>query len=110
MAERPLGVAILAILQMLGGLLMILAGSAIIALFPNIFTLIIGGAILILGLIGFIVGWGLWGLKSWAWMWAMIVNILSIILNIIQQNWFGLVIPVIIVLYLNQPNIKSRFR
>lgn len=108
--NRPLGVTILAILQLLGGILGILAGLAIVMVFPVLLTLIIGAVLLIVGLLGLIVGWGLYTMKSWAWMLAMILNIISIILGIINFDLISLIIPVIIVLYLNQADIKSRFR
>ena len=111
--ERPLGVTILAILQILGGLLMLVAGA--LASLAGIFIILfvaVGVAMLILGLLGVVVGFGLWGLKSWAWTWAMIVNILSIIFGLFNfgANFVSIVISLIIVIYLNQPDIKSRFR
>ena len=109
--KRPLGVTILAILQLLGGILGIFAGIAIVAVFPVIFTLIIGAVLLIVGLLGLIVGWGLYTMKSWAWMLAMILNIINIILAIYPTlNIVSMIIPLIIVIYLNQKDIKSRFR
>ncbi len=108
--DRPLGVTILAILQLLGGVISIFGGLAIVMIFPVIFTLILGVILLILGLLGLIVGWGLYTMKSWAWMLAMILNIINIIVAIINFDIASLIIPVIIVLYLNQADIKSRFR
>ncbi len=108
--DRPLGVTILAILQLLGGVISIFGGLAIVMIFPVIFTLILGAILLIVGLVGLIVGWGLYTMKSWAWMLAMILNIINIILAIINFDIVSLIIPVIIVLYLNQADIKSRFR
>ena len=108
--DRPLGVTILAILQLLGGIISVFGGLAIVMIFPVIFTLILGAILLIVGLVGLIVGWGLYTMKSWAWMLAMILNIINIILGIINFDLISLIIPVIIVIYLNQPDIKSRFR
>jgi len=108
--DRPLGVTILAILQLLGGVISIFGGLAIVMIFPVIFTLILGAILLIVGLVGLIVGWGLYTMKSWAWMLAMILNIINIIIAVIGFDLISLIIPVIIVIYLNQPDIKSRFR
>jgi len=113
--NRPLGVTILAILQILGGILGILGGSAALMLAlltPALILFIILAAILlIVGLLGLIVGWGLYTMKSWAWMLAMILNIINIILAIYPTlNIVSMIIPLIIVLYLNQKDIKSRFR
>ena len=71
---------------------------------------LIGGVMVILGLICLYIGMGLWNLKSWAWTWAMIANILSIVLNIVSFSIPGIIIPLIIVIYLNTPDIKSRFK
>ena len=109
--ERPLGVTILAILQILGGILMLLGGMLgmiIILVFPILGIIFV--VMLVIGIIELFVGYGLWGMKSWAWTWAMVINILNIILYIIQLDIVGLIIPLIIVIYLNQPDIKSRFR
>ena len=111
--ERPLGVTILAILQILGGLMMLVLGAlATLAGLLFILFAIVGVAMAILGLLGLVVGFGLWGLKSWAWTWAMIVNILTIIFGLfnLASNFVSIVISLIIVIYLNQPDIKRRFR
>jgi hypothetical protein len=110
--ERPLGIAILAILQILGALGVLIAGAGL-ALFGVIspFLAILGGIMLLFGFISFYVGYGLWNMKPWAWKVAIIVNIISIVLNIIPPiNWFGLIIPIIIVVYLQQEDIKKRFK
>lgn len=112
--DRPLGVTILAILQLLGGILGVLGGFgsiALAALVPELELLMmaLGAILLIVGLVGLIVGWGLYTMKSWAWMLAMILNIINIIMAVISFDIVSLIIPVIIVLYLNQPDIKSRF-
>jgi hypothetical protein len=49
-------------------------------------------------------------MKGWAWMWAMILNILGAIINLFGANWFGLIINVIVIVYLNTPDIKAVFR
>jgi uncharacterized membrane protein (DUF2068 family) len=110
--ERPLGIAILAILQMLSALFVLVAGAGMIALGAfSMFLAILGGIMLLFGLISFYVGYGLWNMKSWAWKVAIIVNIISIVLNLIPPiNWAGLIIPVIIVIYLQQEDIKKRFK
>ncbi len=112
-ADRPLGVTILAVLQIIGGLLVLFGGAALMAVGTYLLGplgALIGGVLLILGLFELVVGWGLWNMRPWAWLIAMILNIISIILSIVMFDIIGLIIPLIIVIYLNQPNIKSRFR
>ncbi len=108
---RPLGITILAILQMIGALITLGLGVTIMA-FGSIspFYGIMGGILVIFGLISFYVGYGLWTMKSWAWKLAVIVNIINIVISVITQNWVGIIIPLIIVIYLNQEDIKQRFR
>ncbi|MFW9809134.1 MAG: hypothetical protein ACFFE6_07115 [Candidatus Thorarchaeota archaeon] len=116
MSDKPTGVVILAILQLLQaiaalavGALALMAGTvisifAILAIFP-----------LILGIIGLLLFYGLWTLKSWAWLWALIINILGIIIGIFGNladitNLITLALSVIIVIYLFMPATKAHFR
>jgi hypothetical protein len=106
--ERPLGVMILAILNFLQGLLIMVTGFLIFA-FP--FFGVIGGAVVFLiGFFFFYIGLGLWNLKDWAWTWAMLLNILGAIINLFGQNWLALIVNVVIILYLNAPDIRRIFR
>ncbi len=116
-SDRPLGVAILAFLQILSGLLYIFVGGlAVLAAgftgFLGILFLVGGAVMLLVGIIGLIIGFGLWGMKSWAWLWAIIVNILGIIFSFAGDpvNVMGIAISIIIIIYLMTPDIKSRFR
>lgn len=107
-ADRPLGVTILALLQIIGGVLSLLAGS-VLFLIP-FFGWILGGIIVILALLDLVIGWGLWAMKSWAWMAAIILNIISLIMAIPTTDYISIIISLIIILYLQQGDIKSRFR
>ncbi len=106
--DRPLGVTILAILQILGGFLGLLAAS--IFFIVPFWGWIIGGFLAIFALLDVVIGWGLWSMKSWAWMVAIILNIIGIIIGIPTADWLGIIISIIVILYLQQPDIKSRFR
>src|SRR5216684_6995398 len=108
--KRPIGVAIIAILSFLAGLVEILGGVALLGLaalgatagagFLAAFAGIIGGVLLILGLITLAVAIGLWRMRSWAWWIALIVNLLSIVLSIGTASYIGVIFPLIIVIYL----------
>jgi uncharacterized membrane protein (DUF2068 family) len=115
--DRPLGVTILAVLQIIGGLLSLVVAiplMTIAALLPilGFLFLIMGAVMALLGILALVVGWGLWSLKSWAWILALILNIINLILNIANWEvaWFSAIINLIIIIYLQQADIKSRFR
>lgn len=112
-SERPMGVTIIAILQFISAIILIFAGYvlAFVGAAVGFFGLglIFGGVFLIIGLIGFIVGWGLWTLKGWAWMIAFLLNLLSVIIALVTFDIVSLIIPLIIVLYLNQGEVKAAF-
>jgi len=76
---------------------------------------IIGGMLIVIGIAGFVVAWGLLTGKGWAWIVTIIVAIISIILNLIVvisgvlENIVGLIIYGVIIYYLYRPNVKSYF-
>jgi hypothetical protein len=107
--NRPIGVAILAILIVLVGaifllaaiLVFLVAGVAAIRGLPTFFGLagaVLGALFLIFALLFIAVGLGLWHLRSWAWWLAVIVLVLSIVGSL--ADLAGLVIPLILLIYL----------
>ena len=99
MAERPLGVTIIAILGFIGAVFLILGGVATLALggigatiFESIlpgFGLLLGavlgviGAILLtVGILQFGISYGLWKMKKWAWLIEIIFLVLGILINL----------------------------
>jgi uncharacterized membrane protein (DUF2068 family) len=113
MAGRPLGVTIIAILQLLGALLEIMAAVLVIGvtLLLAPFLMILGLIPLFLGIIGLIVFWGLWTLKGWAWIFALLVNILNILFAIYPTiSILSLIFPVIVVIYLLIPSTRAAFK
>ncbi len=112
--SRPLGVTVLAILQLLGALVLVVVGGlAVMAgLLLAPWLLFLAAIPLIMGIIGFILFYGLWNLKSWAWIWTIVVNLITIITSILDPwtNIIQLAISLIIVVYMFSPGIKSHFR
>ncbi len=106
--SRPLGVAILAILVVLVGVILLFGAIALFLLstsfaFAGLPTFGLAGSILALILLIFALLWigvglGLWHLRSWAWWLAVIVMILSILGGIAALP--SIVIPLIILIYL----------
>ncbi len=136
--SRPTGVTIIAILNIIGGIIMLIGGLFLItagALIPSLppsafeesdFTdlpvsLIGGGAIAVgaftiaLGIVSFIVAYGLMKGLGWAWTVTIILSIISIVSNAISiasGNFGGvvsIVISGIILYYLYRPHVKAYF-
>ena len=121
--DRPLGVTIIGVLLLLFGAFMIIGGISIGALGDleglelalEMVALVIG-IVLIVVVFGFFKGW------SFVWLLVMIVIIFSIIWNILRWVFGGLevgqpgsllielMIPIIIVLYMNSSNVKAFLR
>ena len=122
---RPLGVTIIAVLLFLLGLLMILLGFGIFALgemaeleelgiVAGAVTAVFGIIYLILA-IGFFRGW------NWVWYLTVFVLVIGIIWNIVQwvlsdsdmggivSLLISLILPVIILLYMNSKKVKGFF-
>ena len=119
MAERPLGITILAILWILGGLFWIMAGLLGGAVLGSIGLGILGAALgiilFIIGIIDLLIGIGC--LKGWGWIWTVgvIVVIINIALHLLALvsggigAILGLAIGILILWYLFQPNVNAFF-
>lgn len=76
---------------------------------------ILGAMLIVLGIANFVVAWGLFKGKGWAWIVTIIINIITAILNITSivagsiGSIGGLIINGIIIYYLYRPNVKSYF-
>ncbi len=69
----------------------------------------IGGFTVILGVISFVMAWGLLKGKSWVWTITLILTIISLIFDLPSMNIIGLIIDVIILYYLFRPHVKAYF-
>lgn len=109
---------VLAILAIIGGIFMLGAKNAIIDImeeegdvlqsvidFVDSILIVIGLIAFIIGILYLITGWGLWALKPWA-------RIIAIVLAIISLFNFpvGTIIGIIILWYLFKPEIKEVFQ
>ncbi|HVQ22992.1 MAG TPA: hypothetical protein VMT36_06940 [Candidatus Saccharimonadia bacterium] len=135
-AARPQGVTIIAILAFIGGIFAIVAGLGLTVLGGILggalaasgeaaggalggFFAVLGIGILGLGIAQIVIGWGLWGLKPWAWMVSVIVFIASIVVTLLFalagnslisiSTLAGIAIPAIILYYLMTPPVKAVF-
>lgn len=128
--HRPLGVTILAVLQLIAGLLglclptVLLIGGTLVAFLGTVGTFvgalgILTGLIMLIGpLLHLIVAYGALNLRRWAWWLGIIatgVDVLGAALNV--WNGAGLIaaaIPVgfslIVFVYLLTPGVRQAFR
>jgi hypothetical protein len=120
--KRPTGVTVIAILIIIGGILLLLAGIAGVAVGSLFISQIVG-----LGFV--IVSYGLLKGKRWSWTITVIllfigiaINVVSIIFGSFAINMdtssflttnsgsiVGIIISVIILYYLYRPHVKSYF-
>ena len=117
---RPTGVTILAVLEIISGVIAIafgvffgaLMGSIGMGMTGNGYGAImgmIGGFTVLLGVISFVMAWGLLKGKSWAWTITLILTIISFIFNLPSFNVVGLIINGLILYYLFRPHVKAYF-
>ena len=146
--SRPTGVTIIAILNIIGGIIMLLIGlgvaiaGAIIPFVPqselqqqqqqNLTTddidlsqvppsflgggiLAIGGIVIAIGILSFVVAYGLLKGRRWAWTLTVILSIISIVLAAISiaagsvPSIISIIISGIILYYLYRPHVKAYF-
>jgi len=109
--HRPILVAIIAVLIILGGVVLLLIGIAILLLGGFLGFAIAGpvgaalGAIfgivvMVFGGILLAAGLGLWRLKGWAWWLAAIVMLLSLAGSVYNGGYFGASVGGLIFVYL----------
>jgi hypothetical protein len=103
----PFGILLLAILQGLQALGLFLVGGLWLLL--PILGLFISIPYGIAGLFGLFVAIGLFTLQDYAWTLSFIQNIIGLLLYLAVGNWIGVILSVVIVIYLNTPDIKDRF-
>ena len=125
---RPTGVTILAVLEALGGLVWLLAGAGIMmvgALMPifgaglaMVFGAIaglMGLVFLIFGIIAFVLAYGLFTGRGWAWLWSLIFAVIGIILALFEamsslgSGILPIIIYLVIIYYLTRPHVKAFF-
>ena len=124
MARIPLGVALLAVLNLITGVLLLVGSTPLLADFNWLLLIAllrnIPYSVLIIGIIYILLCVGLLSLARWAWYADIIFaifNLILIALDIISMGtihlnniaWIPLILNLIIVLYLNQYGIRRKF-
>jgi len=122
MSGKPTGVLILAILQLITALMYLVAGYLLISVIADPISALLLALpaliLLIVGIIGLILFYGLYTTKGWAWLWTLIINLLgilggvlgweSLLTNYVQLGSF--VLSIIIVIYLLMPATRAHFK
>lgn len=91
------------------------AGQMALAGLAGAAGVFIGGVLIILGIVSFIVAWGLLKGKGWAWTVTVILSIISIVTGIVSLaggnagSIVNVIISGIIIYYLYRPHVKAYF-
>jgi hypothetical protein len=123
-----MGVTILAVLEALGGLMWLLAGTGMIMvgalmpmfgvglpMFVGAMAGLMGLVFLIFGIIAFVLAYGLFTGKGWAWLWSLVFAVIGIILALFEamgslsSGILPIIIYLIIIYYLTRPHVKAFF-
>ena len=106
--QRPLGVTIIAILMIISGIALLSTGAILLVVG-------IGVVPIVLGIASFVMAYGLWKGKGWAWTITLIISVISIISAIVSIAFGGygaiinIIINAVIIYYLYRPNVKAYF-
>ena len=131
---RPMGATIVAIIEGILGVLFLLAALAAIGLMGIAGGLvgssgveggaaaagvlagvgfIIGIIVLALGLLYLAIAYGVWKGRGWSWMLGVVVSIVALVLGVLGltggisvQSLIGVVLPIVVIYYLWQPDVK----
>lgn len=122
--NRPTGITILAILEMLGGILSILSGLAFATLGGTLSGLlgsgilgpisgIFGGVAIVAGLIYLAIGYGFFKGMSWSWWAGIILYVLGLIGSLLSILTVVAILPlaiyILLVYYMTRPGVKGWF-
>lgn len=122
--NRPAGVTVLAILNgllaillLLGGMVLVMAGPLIGFLVPfagpfaGLILGIFGLFLVFLGVAGVAVAWGMWNGKKWAWWLTIIFSIGIFLMGIttIPAGIVSLIISGATLFYFTRPHVRSYF-
>jgi hypothetical protein len=102
-------VAIGSIMPILAGAMMLTGGSAYEGYFmQELLSQIVPTYSVLVGVIGLVVAWGLWIGRGWAWILALIIFIIGIIMDLVTlpTGIVGVVIDAIVLYLLMRPDTR----
>lgn len=110
--SRPLGITIIAVIMAILGIIKIIGGIVLLAIVPAL-----GIISIILGVLEFILAWGLWHLRTWAYWATVLLEALVVIQGVFgiargtSVSIIDVVIAVILLIYLfADSNVRTAFR
>lgn len=120
---RPSSITVLVVLEILSGLALLGGGAmfAVLASFTGglggimgplaALSGVIGGILVLMGILSFIIAYGLWTGKGWARMLGLAIAAIGIILGILQlpTGIISIIIDGIIIYYLTRPHVIQFF-
>jgi hypothetical protein len=127
--RRPPGVTVLALLEVLSGIVFFGLGFIILIIanilgtgvqppdFPilggivGVIVGLFGGVMVILALMNFIIAYGYWNGLSWSWTLGLIFAVLGILLGLITLpgGLLRVILDAVIIYYLTRPYVKAFF-
>lgn len=120
--QRPTAITVIAILQLIGGILALLGGIALIGLggLATTSTMmgtdadvaaggmlaaisgVMGFVLIALGVLDLVGAYGAWNLKKWAYMYLMVLNGISGALSLVSFNIIGIAISGVVLYFVYQ--------
>ena len=114
--KRPTVVKILVLIVAIGSIIPILAGVMMLTggayegyFMQELLSQILPTYYVLVGVIGLVVAWGLWIGKGWAWILALIIFIIGIIMDLVTvpTGIVGVVIDAIVLYLLMRPDTRK---
>jgi hypothetical protein len=125
---RPLGVTVLVVLEIIAGIVDILFGLLLVAVYSLAVTILGMGASIfgffliplivlffVVGFLSFLLSYGLWTGRGWAWVSAIVLAIIGMVTSLIgllqgsYLNIIPIVFYVMILVYLGTRNVRAYF-
>jgi hypothetical protein len=127
-AARPFGVTVVAVLQILLGILELAGGMVLTfvrfvlpAMFPHVRffatrSVFSGLGLIVFALVDFILAYGLWEGRGWAWVGSLIFAVIGLVFSALSLfigprvgGVVSLVIDLVILYYLMHPGVQGYF-
>ncbi len=125
---RPSEITLVVILGVIGGVLELFAGLALlfvsafligflptgVPFVPGLvfgFLTLIAGLLVVIAVIDFLAAWGLWTSRRWAWIVALVLAVLRVIggLAALPMGIIGIIVQGLVIYFLTRPHVRAFF-